>query len=73
MPNVMERYPNLANATPTEKLALIDELWLSIRDTAAQSVSTEHQTELDKRIAMIEADPSLALDPETARGLLKQR
>ncbi|MCF3649250.1 addiction module protein [Synoicihabitans lomoniglobus] len=71
MPNVMERYPDLANATPNEKLALIDELWLSIRESATEIITSEHQAELDQRIAKIDADPTLAMDPGTARGLLK--
>ncbi|MFZ5497202.1 MAG: addiction module protein [Verrucomicrobiota bacterium] len=56
-----------------EKLALIDELWESVRRSAEIQIRSDHVRELEQRAAAVSADPSLALPPAPARALLKKR
>lgn len=64
--------PRLQSATPTEKIALIDELWASI---PPESVATpaSHLAELAKRIASLEQAPDKALPPDEARARIRAR
>ena len=64
--------PGLSEATVDQKLALIDELWESIRRSGAVPVRPDHIEELEKRVAAVSADPSLALTPSQARALLRK-
>ena len=64
--------PGLAEASVDEKLALIDELWESVRRSAEIEIRRDHVQELDRRVAAISADPSLALTPAQARALLRK-
>ena len=64
--------PGLAEASVDEKLALTDELWKSVRRSAEIEIRRDHVQELDRRVAAISADPSLAQTPAQARALLKQ-
>lgn len=72
MPHVLERYPELSEATVEEKFAVIDELWESIRRLGEITVPDSHLAELNQRLAAVRADPSSALDPAEARRLLKR-
>ncbi len=62
----------LAEASVGEKLALIDELWESVRRSAEIEVRSDHVQELERRVAAISTDPSLALTPAQARALLRK-
>ena len=64
--------PGLAEASVDDKLALIDELWESVRRAGSVPVREDHLQELERRVAEIEADPSIALTPAQARALLKR-
>lgn len=64
--------PGLAEASVDEKLALIDELWESVRRSAEIEIRSDHTQELERRAAVVSADPSLALTPAQARALLKK-
>lgn len=64
--------PGLAEASVDEKLALIDELWESVRRSTEIEIRRDHMQELDRRVAAVSANPSLALTPSQARALLKQ-
>lgn len=66
------RIPGLAEASVDEKLALIDELWESIRRTGVVQIRADHLAELEKRVAAVSADPSISLSPSQARALLKK-
>ena len=66
------RIPGLSEATVDEKLALIDELWESIRRTGVVPVRPDHIDELEKRVAAVAADPSITLSPAQARALLRK-
>jgi putative addiction module component (TIGR02574 family) len=59
-------------ASVDEKLALIDELWESIRRSGRVQVRADHLQELGRRVALVAADPSIALSPAQARALLQQ-
>ena len=71
METLLERYPEILQSTTDQKLELIDELWACVRRDDNIAVPPGHQTELDNRLATILKDPSLALDPASARALLK--
>jgi len=62
----------LAEASVEEKLALIDELWESVRRSAEIEIRRDHVQELDRRVAAVSEDPSLALTPAQARALLRK-
>ena len=66
------RIEGLSEATAQEKLALIDELWESLRRTDSVPVRIDHLEELKKRVFAVEADPSIALSPAQARALLRK-
>lgn len=72
MSSLSIRIPGLAEATVDEKLALIDELWESVRRSGAVQVRADHLKELEKRISAVNEDPSIALSPEQARALLRK-
>jgi putative addiction module component (TIGR02574 family) len=64
--------PQLQSASPSEKIALIDELWASI---PPESVPTpvSHLTELAQRLAQLGETPTKALSPEEARTRIRAR
>jgi hypothetical protein len=64
--------PGLAEASVYEKLARIDALWESVRRSTEIEIRRDHMQELDRRVAAVSANPSLALTPSQARALLKQ-
>jgi putative addiction module component (TIGR02574 family) len=64
--------PGLDQASVEEKFALIDELWESVRRSDKIIVREDHLSELDKRVAAVDTDPSIALSPAQARSLLKK-
>ena len=66
------RIPQIAEASIEEKLALIDELWESVRRSGLVQIREDHIVELDRRVAAVSADPSVALSPAQARALLKK-
>ena len=72
MPSLSARIPEIAEASVDEKLALIDELWESIRRSVLVQVRADHLHELEKRMAAVAADPSIALSPAQARALLEK-
>jgi putative addiction module component (TIGR02574 family) len=72
MPSLSARIPEIAEASVDEKLALIDELWESIRRSVRVQVRADHLQELEKRMAAVAADPSIALSPAQARALLEK-
>ena len=62
----------LSEASIDEKLALIDELWESVRHSMQIETRADHLVELEKRVAEINADPTIALSPSQARALLQR-
>jgi len=72
MPSLSARIPEIAEVSVDEKLALIDELWESIRRSVLVQVRADHLQELEKRMAAVAADPSIALSPAQARALLEK-
>ena len=72
MPNALDRYPGLADASPEQKLEVLDELWESVRRSGEIPVPPSHLGELERRLSTVQADESLALTPEQARALLRQ-
>jgi putative addiction module component (TIGR02574 family) len=72
MSSLFIRIPGLSEASVDEKLALIDELWESVRRSTHIEVREDHLQELNKRVAAVSADPSIALTPSQARALLKR-
>ncbi len=72
MSSLSLRIPGLSEATVEQKLELIDELWESVRRSGAIQVPKDHLTDLEKRVAAVSADPSIALTPAQARALLKK-
>jgi putative addiction module component (TIGR02574 family) len=72
MSSLSIRFPGLSEASVDDKLALIDELWESVRRSNRIEVREDHLQELDKRVASVSADPSIALTPSQARALLKR-
>jgi putative addiction module component (TIGR02574 family) len=64
--------PGLAETSVDDKLALIDELWEAVRRSGQIQVRADHLAELEKRVAAVMADPSIALSPAQARALLKR-
>ncbi len=64
--------PGLSEASVDEKLALIDELWESVRRSAQIETREDHLEELKKRVTAVNADPSIALSPAQARALLQR-
>ncbi len=72
MSSLSARIPGIAEATVDEKLALIDELWESIRRSGIVPVRSDHLSELERRVAAVEKDPAIALSPSEARALLRK-
>lgn len=72
MSSLSTRIPGLSEASVDEKLALIDELWESVRRSATIEVREDHLQELSRRVEAVSADPSIALTPAQARALLKR-
>lgn len=64
--------PGLSEASIDEKLALIDELWESVRRSTLIETREDHIQELEKRVAAVNADPSIALSPDQAQALLQR-
>ncbi len=62
----------LAEASVDQKLALIDELWESVRRSAEIQIRPDHVQELERRVTSVAADPALALTPAQARALLRK-
>jgi hypothetical protein len=73
MAHVLDRYPELIQATTEQKLELIDELWECVRRDDEISVPASHVVELNRRLEAVRSNPSLALEPSAARALLKRR
>jgi hypothetical protein len=73
MSGLSARIPGLSEATVAEKLALIDELWDSVRNSAAIEIRRDHLRELEQREAAVEEAPASVLSPAEARALLKRR
>lgn len=71
MSNLLIRVPGLSEASVEEKLALIDELWESVRRSGIVQVRQDHLQELRKRLEAVSADTSIAFTPLQARALLK--
>ncbi|MGF1450420.1 MAG: addiction module protein [Opitutales bacterium] len=68
----LEDFPRLRDASTADKLALIDALWESI--PAEQLQATPAQIEsLNRRLSEVQADPSLALTPQDAARVLRER
>jgi hypothetical protein len=72
MSSLSIRFPGLAEATVEQKLELIDELWESVRQSVTIDARPDHLAELEKRVAEVSRDPSIALTPAQARALLKK-
>jgi hypothetical protein len=72
MPNLSAHIPEIAAASVDEKLALIDELWESVRRSGRIEVRADHLRELEERVVAVMEDPSIALSPAQARALLKK-
>lgn len=70
MSDVLARFPELARITASEKLALIDALWESIRQSGEMAVPASQLAELNRRVEAVESDPTLAISPAEARALL---
>jgi len=66
------RVTGLAEASVDEKLALIDELWESVRRSAQIEIRPDHLRELKRRTAAVEADPSIALSPAQVCAMLRK-
>jgi len=66
------RVSGLEEASVGEKLALIDELWESVRRSTEIEVPADHLKELDRRVGLVNEDPSLAQTPSEARANLKK-
>ena len=64
--------PGLAEATVDQKLALIDELWESVRRSSLVPMRGDHLQELEQRVAAVCEDPAIALTPAQARALLRK-
>lgn len=73
MNQTLERYPDLIRASTAEKLAVVDELWASIRRSGPVEMPPSHEIELEKRLQAVLADPALALNPASARAQFKGR
>jgi putative addiction module component (TIGR02574 family) len=71
MESLVTRLPEVARATPHEQLAMIDELWELVRRSGDVSVPASHTAEIERRVAAVLADPSIALSPAEARARLK--
>lgn len=72
MSALLAQIRGLDQASVEEKLTLIDELWESVRRTDIIPVAVDHLAELEKRVAAVNADPSIALTPAQARALFKK-
>jgi hypothetical protein len=66
------RISGLEEASVGEKLALIDELWESVRRSAEIEVPADHLTELERRVGLVKEDPSIAQSPAQARAQLRK-
>jgi putative addiction module component (TIGR02574 family) len=64
--------PALKAASPAEKIELIDELWASIPRESLPAPES-HLTELHRRVAAVQEDPSRALTPEEARQKIRAK
>jgi putative addiction module component (TIGR02574 family) len=66
---ILERHPELRRLSPSEKLALVAELW---DDLSAHPenvpVSPEHLAELDRRMAEYRRNPSNVTSWETIKA-----
>lgn len=72
MSSLISRLPEIASATTDEKLAMIDELWELVRRADGVSMPESHRPELERRVAAVLADPSIALSPSEARARLRR-
>jgi putative addiction module component (TIGR02574 family) len=64
--------PELQAASAEEKIRLIDELWASISPESLSSPQS-HLQELDRRVSVVQKDPSRALTPEEARSKIRAK
>ncbi len=60
--------PNFDRLTDTERLTLADEILGSLRSPESLPPALAHRTELDRRWAAFEAEPSRALTKEEFRA-----
>lgn len=72
MSNLLSKVPEIAKATPDEKLAMIDELWESVRRSGDVPIPESHLAELQRRVTAVTVDPSIALDPDDARARFRK-
>lgn len=72
MSELSARIPDLERASVDEKLALIDELWESVRRSGVIEMPDDHLVELQSRVAAVNEDPTIALTPAQARALLRK-
>ena len=72
MNGLLSHMPEIAEASPSEQLAMIDELWELVRRTGEFPVPDSHLAELERRASAVLADPLIALSPKDARALLRR-
>jgi len=72
MESFLSRIPEIERATPAEKLAMIDELWESVRRSDGISVPESHLLELGNRVAEVSQNPGKALSVGEARALFRK-
>ena len=72
LPSMSTRIPGLDQASVEEKFALLDEVWESVRRSDKITLRDDHLSELEKRVAAVNADPAIALTPVQARALLRK-
>ncbi len=58
---------DLEGLTPDQKLALIDELWVSLEDCDLD-LTSEQRAELDRRLARLERDGPVGTSWESVRA-----
>jgi len=73
MAHALDRYPEIAQASPELQLAVINELWEMVRRSGNIAIPEDHIQELGRRLDAVRADPSSDLDPSQARALLRTR
>ncbi len=71
MASLISRLPEIATASSDERLAMIDELWELVRRSDDILIPPSHLPELERRVAKVLADPTLALSPSEARAKLR--
>lgn len=71
MNSLLSKFPSIAQATSNEKLAMIDELWESVRRSGDIPIPKSHLVELERRVNAVAAEPSIVLDPKEARAFFR--